>query len=163
MDSLFPVWAWLQSNTNLISAIGTIATAMATIMLWLVTTRLYAATRQLAQAAARPQVVATIRPNKWSLMHADIEISNTGNASAFDISIEFDPPINRTGATADRPMPLQIISILRPGDSIASSLSEIHSIIESKYSVTTKWKSSPNSRTYDFLTYSIDMNDYKGF
>jgi hypothetical protein len=163
MDFVFAAWAWLESSTNLISATGTIATAVATILLWLVTKRLYAATQRLAEASARPQIVAVIRPNKWSINHADIEITNTGNATAFDIIIEFDPPIDRTGTMANRPMPLQKISLLRPNDSISSSLTDINSILKSRYSVTISWKSSPNSCTKQVLNYILDMNDYNGW
>jgi hypothetical protein len=36
----------------------------------------------MADAAARPQIVANLVPNQWSVIHFDIIVKNTGNACA---------------------------------------------------------------------------------
>ncbi|WP_053059075.1 hypothetical protein [Croceicoccus naphthovorans] len=94
---------------------GTLATALATFALWRVTRVLAVETKRMADAAMQPQVVATIVPNPWSTIHLDITVENTGNATAFDIEVGFDPPLSNGEAREGKSLPLQRISVLKPG------------------------------------------------
>lgn len=75
----------------------------------------------MADLSAQPQIVASIAPNQWSLMHVDMEVENTGNATAFDIAINFDPQLPGDSEMETQPeTPLQKISILKPGQKLGS-------------------------------------------
>ena len=72
-------------------------------------------TKRMADNTARPHVVVTLEPNRWSLMHFDLRVANTGNAAAFDIKATFSPPLPIEKFRHDRRVPLQNITVLRPG------------------------------------------------
>lgn len=149
--------------STVITAAGSIATAFATVFLWRVTKALAVETKRMAEASSHPQVVASIEPNRWSIRHADIRVANTGNAAAFDIRISFDPPLAREGRRAERPIPLQRISILRPGQEMVCDLSEFSSLLERKFTVSTSWIGTPGAADREVLSYEIDMSDYAGW
>src|SRR3546814_14112770 len=93
----------------------------------------------MAEAAAQPHVVVTLTPNRWSMRHFDIHIDNTGNATAYDISIAYDPPLENGEARGDRvEIPFQKISVLKPGQGMVSYLSELGKLRGRTYGV--KWE-----------------------
>lgn len=141
---------------------ASVATAVATFFLWRVTKILAVETKRMADAAARPQIVASIIPNQWSVIHLDIAVENTGNATAFDITVEFDPPLENGKARGkDIGTPFQSISILKPGQSLRSYLTQVGDYLEKSFTVTTSWRIDPASDQRDTLTYYLSMTDYK--
>lgn len=145
------------------TVLGSLVTAVATVFLWRVTRALAVETKRMAEATARPQVVATIEPNRLSMMHADIVVSNTGNATAFDIVVSFDPPLKRDKDRPDRPIPLQRISLLKPGQELGSFLSEFGPLMEQgTYSVTVAWALSPSSMDRETITLQLDLKELEG-
>lgn len=94
-----------------------VVTAVATFFLWKVT-------RTLADASLQPHVVATLEPNLWSTRHFDLKINNTGNATAYDIVVSFDPPLNNGEGRENKKVPLEHVSVLRPGQGLVSYLSD---------------------------------------
>lgn len=142
---------------------GTVATALATFALWYVTSVLAKETKRMADASAQPQVVATIVPNRWSTIHLDIEVTNTGNATAFDVELSFDPPLQNGEARDDgRPIPYQRISVIKPGQAFNSYLSEVGDYLDKSFTVTVQWKLHPTSGDTQTLSYWLNMGDYKG-
>jgi len=80
----------------------------------------------MADAAAQPQVVANIVPNQWSVIHLDLAVENTGNATAFDIEISFEPPLENGQARGEKiGLPFRRISVLKPGQTLQSYLSDV--------------------------------------
>lgn len=154
--------------TQVIATWGTlaaaIATAIATFFLWRVTKILAVETKRMADASAQPQVVANIILNKWAMNHVDLEIENTGNATAFQIEVVFDPPLESGGDRVDRDsvVPFQRISVLKPGQSLSSYLAEAEPLLDKSYNVTTSWKLLPEAVERQSLSYSLHMSDYKG-
>lgn len=146
------------------SLIATVATAIATFFLWRVTKILAVETKRMADASAQPQVVANIVLNKWAMNHADIEIENTGNATAFDIKVSFDPPLENgtVRAQGDRAIPFQEISILKPGQSLSSYLTESAALLDKSYNIIISWRLLPDSKDRQQLSYTFSMSDYKG-
>ncbi|WP_198152688.1 hypothetical protein [Tsuneonella dongtanensis] len=117
----------------------------------------------MADASAQPQVVATIVPNMWSTIHLDIEVSNTGNATAFDVEVSFDPPLeNGEARMGETPIPFQRISVLKPGQSLRSYLSDVGNYLDKSFTVSAKWKLHPDDVEYQTLGYWLNMGDYKG-
>lgn len=154
---------WLTIGVAITGALGTGVTAVATFFLWRVTRTLAIETKRMAEASARPQIVATLEPNQWSIIHADLVIANTGNATAFDIHVSFDPPLqNGEPREVKAELPLQNISILKPGHSISSYLSEFTPLMENPYEVTITWLRKPSDKTKENNTYTLDMRHAKG-
>ena len=153
MTQDFLVWGTL---------LGTVATAVATVFLWRVTRLLAVETTRMADAAAQPQVVASLVPNQWSVIYFDIVVENTGNASAFDINVTFDPPIDTERSGEILPGPLQRISVLKPGESIQSYLNSAEEYLEKSFTVTIDWRRHPTAGQREILTYTLNMVNMKG-
>jgi hypothetical protein len=119
-------------------------------------------TKRMADVAAHPQVVANIVPNQWSTIHFDINVTNTGNATAYDIEVRFDPPLTSGEARESQPIPFQKISVLKPGQSMTSYLSGVGDYLEKSFEVAVTWKLSPGAAVSDGLTYTLNMADYQG-
>lgn len=142
---------------------ATIATAISTFFLWRVTKVLAVETKRMADASAQPQIVASIVPNQWAINHTDFVVENTGNASAFDIDIVFDPPLPRDGENSSgRFVPFQSISLIKPGQVMSSHLTETENVMNIVYRVTIRWKRNPESDEQECLSYTLNMADYEG-
>lgn len=144
------------------TVLGTLVTAVATVFLWRVTRVLAVETKRMAEASAQPQVVAHIEPNRWAGNHADLFVSNTGNASAFDIRVTFEPPLERDGRHQTRAVPLQRISLLKPGQEVSSHIGSWAPLLKKTYRVEILWKRHPKDVEAEALTYTLDMNDIEG-
>lgn len=152
---------WLSYITGVGSLIGTAVTAVATIFLWLVTRTLAQETRRMAELSSQPHVVATVEPNRWSMGFADIHVENTGNATAYGIHIAFDPPVEPSGE-GGTVTPLQRVSVLKPGQSIKSFLSDFTPLNGKSYFVTVSWGRTATATKRESHTYTIDMADLEG-
>lgn len=144
--------ATLSNLSGLITAFATLALAVLTLVL-------ARATKAMAQATSTANVIASLEPNQWSLMHIDLVVQNTGNAPAFDISVKFDPPLEREKAAAGLPLPFANISLLRPGQSIGTFVNEFASFNGRVYSVEVCWRSKANSRKLETNRYQIDLSN----
>lgn len=109
--------------------------------------------------SSQPHIVATIEPNRWSMIHADLIISNTGNATAYNIKISFSP--NPALDKGDK-MPLQNISILKPGQSISSYLTPYENLFEKSYDVSLSWSRNTQNNDLEKNSYTINMADIEG-
>ena len=145
-----------------ITVIGTVVTALATFMLWRVTKVLAVETRRMAEASARPQVVANIEPNQWAMNHADIVVANTGNATAFDVQVEFDPDIPNDPEIRDRPQPLRTVSLLRPGQHLVSYLCSFAHIIDTSRTVTVSWRRDASRPERETISYALNLSEIDG-
>ncbi|MDP3378979.1 MAG: hypothetical protein Q8S53_11490 [Brevundimonas sp.] len=151
------------SAATVATVLGTLVTAVATVFLWRVTKVLAVETKRMAEASAQPQIVAHIEPNQWSAqMHADIHVSNTGNATAFEIQVAFDPPLDRDEKHSKRPMPLQRVSVLKPGQTVSSWIGTWTPLLKKTYIVEISWKRDPAQTERESLIYTLDMNDLAG-
>lgn len=141
---------------------GSFATAIATVALWYVTGVLAKETKRMADASAQPQVVAMIVPNMWSTRHFDIAVENTGNATAFDIEVAFDPPLTNGEARPERSaIPFQRVSVLKPGQSLTSYLSDVGDYLDRNFRVIVSWKLTPLAKDREELTYWLNMTEYR--
>lgn len=142
--------------------VASIVTAIATFFLWRVTGLLAAETTRMADAG-QPQIVANITPNQWSVIHLDLTVENTGNATAFDIEVAFDPPLANGQARGEGiAVPFQKISILKPGQALNSYLSEVGEYLEKQFTVTISWQKHPLSENRETLAYILKMTDFRG-
>ena len=118
--------------------------ALATMALVWVTWTLAKETRRMAQAS-QPFVTATIEWNTWSMKHCDFVLQNTGNAPAFDIEARVTPTI-RSDLRKDLEMPLQKVSILRPGQTMRSYLANSEEVGDEVRRVELKWRRKPGDK-----------------
>ena len=155
--------SWVNTVIAVGGVLGTMVTAVATFFLWRVTKTLAHETTRMAEAAAQPHVVVTLTPNRWSMRHFDIHIDNTGNATAYDISIAFDPPLENGEARGDRvEIPFQKISVLKPGQGMVSYLSEFGKLKGKTYEVDISWKRDASSQQRQNNSYTLSMLDHEG-
>jgi len=154
---------WFNSTVAISGAIGTLVTAVATFFLWRVTKTLATETTRMAEAAGQPHVVATLIPNRWSMRHFDLHVDNTGNATAYDIRIAFDPPLENGEARSEElGIPLQKISVLKPGQGLHSYLSEYEKLKGKVYRVAISWRRDPSSEKRQDNIYTLSMADNDG-
>jgi len=147
--------------TSIAGVVAAGVTALATVFLWVATRTLVTETRRMVEASSRPHVVATIEPNRWSLMYADIRVTNSGTGTAYDIDVAFDPPLSVEGKDH---APLAHISVLRPGQTLASYLSRIGPLMDVVHTVTVSWRRDPQpTSARETNQYTISLRDLKGF
>lgn len=139
------------------AVLAALVTGAASIALVIATLVLAAYTKAMADRASEPFVVASIEPNRWSLMHADIVVANTGSGAAFDIRVSFDP----APAGSDGP-PLKSVSVLRPGQAVRAYLNEFSPLMKRSFKTTVQWRRTPGGRV-ESTSYQLDMSAYDGF
>lgn len=143
-------------------ALATVLTAVATYFLFRVTRVLAVETKRMAEASAQPHVVATLVPNRWSLTHFDLNVDNTGNATAYDIAIHFDPPLTNGKPRSSDAIPLQRLSVLKPGQGLSSYLCEFAHLRGNVYQVEITWRKAANASEIQSNIYTLSMNDHSG-
>jgi len=153
---------WFTVATTIGGLIGTFVIAIATVFLWRVTRNLARETQRMAEITSRPHVVATIEPNRWSMVHADLNVDNTGNATAYDIQVLFEPPLPRDEKDNERIVPFQQVSVLKPGHGVSSYLSKFAPLLGKTYSVTVSWRRDPSANERETNTYTLSMSDLDG-
>lgn len=144
-----------------VEGVATLVTAGATIALGYFTWVLAKETKRLSRASAQAHVVATIEPNPWASNHADLIVTNTGNAAAHEIQFQFTPPLPASPYHKNGSVPLQNISILKPGHSLHSHLSEFKEVSKRTYRVSVSWKLHPAASKREHLSYDLSMTDYE--
>ena len=143
--------------------LGTIATAVATFFLWRVTLVLARETTRMAEASGQPHVVVTFSPNRWSSRHFDLLIDNTGNATAYDIKVNFKPPLqNGEARTTDAKIPFEAVSVLKPGHGLRSYLSDYAPLKGKSFEVTISWLRRQSDKKREENSYNLSMADHDG-
>ena len=154
---------WITTFIAFGGLLGTLVTAVATLFLWRVTKLLAVDTTRMAEASAPPPVVATLDPNRWSMRHFDLKVDNTGNATAYDIKVDFTPPlINGEGRAGAMAVPFENISLLKPGQGMGSYLAEYSIVSKRVYSVRVSWRRSSADSEREENVYTINMADREG-
>ncbi len=154
---------WFPAFVAVVGMLGTIVTAVATFLLWRVTKLLAVETQRMAKATSQPHVVATLDPNRWSMRHFDLKVDNTGNATAYDISVEFSPPLeNGEGRSGGIEVPFEKISVLKPGQGVASYLADYERVKGKVYSVRVSWRRAAAEPQREENVYTLNMADKQG-
>lgn len=143
--------------------LGTIATAVATFFLWRVTLVLARETTRMAEASAQPHVVVTLSANRWSARHFDLLIDNTGNATAYDVKVLFNPPLqNGEARLSDSRIPFESVSVLKPGSGMRSYLSDYKLLKGQSFEVTISWLRKSSDKDREENRYTLSMLDHEG-
>ncbi|WP_122243043.1 hypothetical protein [Pseudomonas syringae] len=155
--------SWVSDILSAGSVIATVVTAFATIFLWRVTKLLAKETTRMVEASDQPHIVSTLIPNRWSLRHYDLVVDNTGNATAYDIRVVFDPPLENGEARKNyAKIPFEQISVLKPGQGLRSYLADINVLRGKSYEVTISWRRGSKAKPRETNAYTLDMADYEG-
>ncbi len=143
------------------STIATVVTALATIVLAYVTTILARETKRLSDATNQPTVVATLEPSPWSIIHSNLVLQNTGTGAAYDIEVEFSPPLRMEHRGEVATMPIRSLSVLKPGSSFSVFLNGFEKLNEQVLKVSVSWRRLPNAKR-EGHSYVLDLiSDYK--
>lgn len=143
-----------QIAITITSVIAALVTAVSTFFLWRVTRMLAVETKKMAESASQPHIVITLEPTDVSVNHFNMVISNTGNATAYNIISDITPSIN------DKPIPFQNVSVLKPGDSIKSFFTSFFEIKNKEFKITTTWLKKPESKDRISNSYIFDIGSY---
>lgn len=152
----------IDTISTMISAFAALLTAVATFFLWRVTRLLANETKRMVDASVQPHVVVTLEPNSWAAFYFDINIANTGNAPAYDIAVEFDPPLVNAEHRKNRGVPFSKVSVLKNGHSLNSNLCKYEQIKDQIYSISVSWSKQPGSTERELNEYSYDMASFEG-
>ena len=128
-------------------------TASATIALVVVTVVLAKATKRMARASSQPLVTATIEPNIWSMLHCDFVVENSGNAPAYNVVVKVSPEPGKSERRGEGQLPLQNISVLRPGQKMKSFLADANDVLDQVYRIEVRWKRDPCDRSVENIAY----------
>ncbi|MEA5671445.1 hypothetical protein VA602_08825 [Pseudomonas sp. MH2] len=154
---------WLTTAPALGNMLAAVVTAIATIFLWRVTKLLAKETTRMVEAADQPHVVAILSRNRWSVKHFDLVVENTGNATAYDIKISFNPPLeNGEARRQGAKIPFEQVSVLKPGQELRSYLADITLLEGKSFEVTISWRHGSKERPRETNSYTLNMADYKG-
>jgi len=146
----------------LVTAAAAGVTAIATGVLAWVTWLLFSATKRMAQATHEPHVVATIEPTRWSATHLDLRTENTGTGAAYDVQLAFEQPLLRERGGEKILVPLNAISILRPGQAIQNFIGAGAEFLANRYTVTISWRNAPNQSKRTTVSYGLDLGHFEG-
>ncbi|MGE8392599.1 hypothetical protein HFV04_014455 [Pseudomonas sp. BIGb0427] len=157
-------WAfWQPQIVGFGGLLGTLVTAVATFFLWRVTRTLARETTRMAEASNQPHVVATLNSNRWSTRHFDLSVDNTGNAPAYDIKVSFSPPLpNGEARDADRTIPFQNVSVLKPGQGLSSYVADYKSLENKSFFVEISWLKSSAAPERQTNSYTLNFADFEG-
>lgn len=137
-------------------------TAIATGVLAWVTWLLFQATKRMAAATTDPNIVVTIEPGRWSFIHLELVVENSGTGPAYDVQLSLDPPLMRDRNGSSEPLPLNAISVLRPSCSIRNLIGSGANLLDSSFAVTISWKASPTSKSRTEVKYDLSLSHYRG-
>lgn len=116
----------------------------------------------MAAATTEPNVVVTIEPNRWSFIHLDLLIENTGSGPAYDVQLAFEPPLMRDRQGQAKQLPLNAISVLRPSQSLRNFIGNGANLLQSTFDVTISWKVSPTAKLRAETKYTLSLSHYEG-
>ncbi|MFA4950160.1 hypothetical protein [Brevundimonas sp.] len=135
-------------------------TAIATIVLAVVTALLAKETKRLSDATSEPMVVVTLESNPHSLMHMDLIAQNTGTGTAYEIRVSSNPPFELDDDQKELPVPLQNISVLKPGQLISSYICEYAKLEGRRFEICVSWSRKPGSAKRETLKYDLNLADF---
>jgi hypothetical protein len=116
----------------------------------------------MAAATSEPYVVATLEPSRWSIIHMDLVLENSGSGPAFDVQLHFEPPLIRERTDQNHVAPLNNIAVLRAGQTLRDYVGNSAATIKNDYRVTVSWRASPTSSARNSNSYELKLGFYRG-
>lgn len=147
---------------NWIEPLAAMVTAFGTIVLGAFTLVLARETKRLADVGEQPSIVVTFGPNRHSMSHLDMQVENTGTATAYDIQINITPELKFGRDHQDYKLPLHRISVLKSKQSLSSYFAGWSELEPKAFTVITSWLRSPAAKVREELTYDVDLGQFEG-
>ena len=133
-------------------------TAFATIGLLAATIVLARLTLLLARASSDPQVVANIEPARWSNIHLEYKVANIGTGCAYDVAIEFEPPLQAfRGKVKAKDLPFNDVTMIRPGAEMVSFMGSWQDYYEDEFKISVSWSRKPNGKKRQAISYMLNL------
>lgn len=163
---LCDLWDWFSHTDNALAftqMFATIVTAIATFMLWRVTRVLAVETKTLAKMTSRPFVVVSMEPVPGVSAHniLNLVLRNTGNATAFDITVRVSPYLPKVGKeplVSDTETPFKV-SLLPPNQAIPLQGLKLENIHDKNFEFNIGWSCRPGAEQIDTIRYFIGGED----
>ena len=134
-------------------------TAFGTIVLALLTFVLAKHTKRANEISSSPIVVVTMTPNMWGVNHIDIEVENVGEATAFDIEIDYEPELVAWSSNEDRKVPYTKVAVLKPGQLLRASLDKYDNYADTEYKAKLSWARKPMSKKRETIEHTLTVKD----
>lgn len=158
------LWNWIAVPVNAVAlaqVFAAIITAVATIALWHVTRILAVETKVLSSMTSRPFVIFSFQSSLAAAEALDSVVSNTGNATAFDVEVTISPALPRGDGSRD-PEKIESkfhVSLLPPGAAIPKQGVMSRDVYDGTFTVDVSWSSSPGSAKREKINYNIQPQD----
>lgn len=141
---------------------ATTVTAIATGVLAWFTWAMARATRAMADQTNSPHVNVSFEPSRWSLIHIDMVIENTGSGTAYDVRLQFTPPLHRDkGEREQKALEFPDIALLKPGQRIANFIGNFNSYANEQYTVSISWARQPGGAIRQAWIQNVDLFAYR--
>lgn len=151
----------------------TCVTAWATYELVKATKLLARRTDEMSQAMSRPHMVLSLTPHKTSVSTVEAILSNTGNATAYDVVVHC-VPVYIDGRPCRYIIPFQTLSVFRPTDELRSciysiddisgkkrlNISDFDELRDCRFNIKLSWKSTPTSTVSVVHEYELSVLDF---
>ncbi|WP_265500741.1 hypothetical protein [Paracoccus beibuensis] len=163
LDALAATGAWAAANSLVLAQVlAAVVTAVATIALWRVTRVLAVETTTLAKMTAQPFVVCWLESSAANPLALNLTLRNTGNATAFDISLRITPAL--PAKYDDRPgnegsETTFAVSLLPPGQALSIRGVKSELVHDTVFNAELGWADRPGSPVREAIAYSFDAND----
>lgn len=156
-------WAWLSDNyAEVGQLLATFVTAIATIALWRVTKVLAVETTTLAAMTSQPFVTCGLESSGASPNALNVTLRNTGNAAAFDITVEVSPamPEKPDGRPSDaESVSTYNCSLLPPGQTLPVVGVLGQQVYDTVFSASVYWSRRPGDLKREGISYSFRATD----
>lgn len=152
---------WFTEADNVLSfaqLVAAFVTALATFALWRVTRVLAVETKTLAAMTSHSFVVGTFEQSAAGSGTFDVVLRNTGNSTAFDIKLKFEPALPKGDGQADLEKETSFeASILSPGQHLPLSAVMFRDAPETNFKVFVSWSSAPSSKDRNQMNYETKI------
>jgi hypothetical protein len=145
--------------TSVFTIVATFLTAYVTFLLYKVTKLLAVETTKMASASSQSHVVATLENSPWAMRVIDLNISNTGNATAYDISINIKSENKETKEITEYTPRLSHIDVLKPAALASTFQCEYPDIQSNIMHFDITWKNNSKDGPEQKNSYTIDMEN----
>lgn len=153
-----------MSATNLIAIAQLLAaavTAAATYALWRATKVLADETKTLSAMTSKPFVIFSFRSSQAAPTALDAIVSNTGNATAFNVRVTIDPTLPNANGSRPNDVTETVfnIALLPPGEILPRQGIMARDASEDTFRVKITWSSSPTSEHTESIQYDVSVHD----
>jgi hypothetical protein len=125
-------------------------------VLYFLTLEIRRSVDRLATVQPGAMVTATLEPGTSSRSYSYLVLTNCGEMPAFDVRVRVTPQIPTDDGVEERPADWSDLSLLRPGQSLASYGCETERLADREFAVSVSWLDRPDALSRSSLDYRIN-------